>query len=1164
MKRNIINFFSQPDNCIVTPFRRLVSAQLFRNQCGGCFFMARLTTVFLLFLLLLGGSALADRAVTLAPNSDMTGSIKVADDVIFLQETGNASGITATDAGSGKKQFTISSHFFSGFAGRSSLSDLQAGDKVMIAEMAHSTVTLEKFGDLDLLTPTYHFGTVESVGPGSLTVNILSLDDQSNQAAIAQYLSDINIKTPPADSTVEIKGWEADLPNLRYKINGVVETIYDSDTEAVYRESGVWAGWWHTKMSLDVRVNITQFDLEIKSPGIGIEIPLASLTLTPCIGMPVSLCVTADYEGKVSMTYDQTFGTEVEFDWPCIHPDVKWTSHGVQGPGFEFENNENKLGVFAGLDFGLGVNIVDEVKAGLFYYIGIQFDNIWYNGHSYPVLCGARYINTYHACEQCFRSLIYPKFGPFNAELKFFDLINEEAELVEAWSPGNLYDYHKSLTYPAEKGKGDCPLLAYPLKVTVKDRNDEPIKGAEVTYTLEDGSEPDERFSKAAVGYTDYNGKTTIYLPLGKYKVTASVPDPNDPNNPFEASKTVTENGVVGYFPHSHQDPAEISIMVNTSVSHVYFKDIGSGTVLNMPENITYHAGSCIVIPDTIPVKSGLLFTGWNTKPEGDGQPFCPGVQYQSNADLTLYAQWKVNFNTYLVIYNANGGDWAPDSQTGILGKDLELVNVPAHWGNHHFIGWDRQADAFEPEFPYGGLNILKNPEESRVITLYAIWSFDPVTTPIEIRFDLNGAPSAGQTPHARFIHKGAAMTIPSRTPAWDTKHMFLGWSENPGAAVAEYLPGKAYHFNKDTILYAVWRDVQHCSVTFLDSATGAVTNWPESISFTPEIYPLVNLPDTIPCKSGYHFTGWNTEKDGSGSFYAPGTVLRLYNSLTLYARWELINNTYIVMFNPNGGQSAPLPLVVRFGEDADLTGQEAVWENHTFLGWSFNDMSSTPDYPAGKTNTIRNPDKKRMFELYAVWGFHPVDQPICIHYDMNGGPKTQAPSDQWISPDSWIALPSSQPVWDEEHIFAGWSRDPEAVEAEYAPGSTQHFRTSLVLYAVWKRRCTLTFDPAGGSINGQTEPVTYSAWIGETFTIPKAPYRKNYALNYWKGSKYYPGDKYLVTGDHTFTAVWKKIPKTGDSADPVLWLAVMLLGTGIILAAGKTKKAKTKKRSDN
>ena len=51
----------------------------------------------------------------------------------------------------------------------------------------------------------------------------------------------------------------------------------------------------------------------------------------------------------------------------------------------------------------------------------------------------------------------------------------------------------------------------------------------------------------------------------------------------------------------------------------------------------------------------------------------------------------------------------------------------------------------------------------------------------------------------------------------------------------------------------------------------------------------------------------------------------------------------------------------------------------------------------------------------------------------------------------------------------------------------------------------------------------------GKVITLP-APTRDGYTFDYWEGSRYKAGDKYTVTADHTFKAVWKAADKGGGS----------------------------------
>ena len=111
---------------------------------------------------------------------------------------------------------------------------------------------------------------------------------------------------------------------------------------------------------------------------------------------------------------------------------------------------------------------------------------------------------------------------------------------------------------------------------------------------------------------------------------------------------------------------------------------------------------------------------------------------------------------------------------------------------------------------------------------------------------------------------------------------------------------------------------------------------------------------------------------------------------------------------------------------------------------------------------------------------------------------------------------------------------DPACVTATIAavtPAVTQH---------------TITYDLNGGKLDGQTGTVTIKADEGSVITLP-APTRKGYTFDYWEGSKYNAGDKYTVSGDHTFKAVWKaaggsskKGANTGDSNALGAWIALL------------------------
>ena len=116
-------------------------------------------------------------------------------------------------------------------------------------------------------------------------------------------------------------------------------------------------------------------------------------------------------------------------------------------------------------------------------------------------------------------------------------------------------------------------------------------------------------------------------------------------------------------------------------------------------------------------------------------------------------------------------------------------------------------------------------------------------------------------------------------------------------------------------------------------------------------------------------------------------------------------------------------------------------------------------------------------------------------------------------------------------------------------------------------QKVTVSFDLAGGSLNGQTGTVSLEAELGQTITLPQAPTRGGYRFLYWKGSVYQAGAPYTVTGPKTFTAVWepissqttenkqKTLPSTGETSSTLSFLG--LAGLGFLALLGWSRKRK-------
>ena len=146
-------------------------------------------------------------------------------------------------------------------------------------------------------------------------------------------------------------------------------------------------------------------------------------------------------------------------------------------------------------------------------------------------------------------------------------------------------------------------------------------------------------------------------------------------------------------------------------------------------------------------------------------------------------------------------------------------------------------------------------------------------------------------------------------------------------------------------------------------------------------------------------------------------------------------------------------------------------------------------------------------------------------------------------------------------YAFAGWT--PEIVPVTANATYTAFYEATPIDEPV---KGTLMFDFDGGTLDGKTS-LTIVADVGDVITIPAAPTKDGYEFKYWKGSEYYPGDKYTVEGDHAFKAVWEPkaatkgssaksgSAKTGD-AIPVAIIAVVAAIAAAALVIARRKIA--------
>ncbi len=208
---------------------------------------------------------------------------------------------------------------------------------------------------------------------------------------------------------------------------------------------------------------------------------------------------------------------------------------------------------------------------------------------------------------------------------------------------------------------------------------------------------------------------------------------------------------------------------------------------------------------------------------------------------------------------------------------------------------------------------------------------------------------------------EGKAAVVKDQNDLIKPYFTFSGWSLTLGGPV-DYLPGDSFQFPGNSItLYAVWSEDNYTlSYDGNGNTGGVVPSSQSSIHATS-----VTVSADVLSRSSYYFIGWNTEADGSGTFYGSGDEINLTGDLTLYAYWSAIPG-YAVTYNGNGSTGGSTPSTHIKYENTDLnikTGDSLIRTNYSFTGWNTSPDGSGNDYTPGFVYTDNAP-----LTLYAMW----------------------------------------------------------------------------------------------------------------------------------------------------------------------------------------------------
>ena len=262
--------------------------------------------------------------------------------------------------------------------------------------------------------------------------------------------------------------------------------------------------------------------------------------------------------------------------------------------------------------------------------------------------------------------------------------------------------------------------------------------------------------------------------------------------------------------------------------------------------------------------------------------------EWKQNADRKIfrtvtiecgYCGYKETFDEYQgkLTYDANGGIGTMSAKIDVAGKIVTVAQNEFTRNDYTFTGWNTQADGKGTAYKPGDNFTLTDNDA----VLYAQWSKN-APAQVKVSYDANGGTG---TMESITGDVGSKIVIGQNGFA-QSGYTFTGWNTQADGMGTAYKPGDNFILtDKDTVLYAQWSKNAPAQVKVSYDANGGTGTMEFIIG---DVGSKIVIEQNGFARSGYTFTGWNTQADGKGTAYKAGDSFTLTNKDTvLYAQWS-------------------------------------------------------------------------------------------------------------------------------------------------------------------------------------------------------------------------------------------------------------------------------------
>ena len=261
--------------------------------------------------------------------------------------------------------------------------------------------------------------------------------------------------------------------------------------------------------------------------------------------------------------------------------------------------------------------------------------------------------------------------------------------------------------------------------------------------------------------------------------------------------------------------------------------------------------------------------------------------------------------------------------------------------------------------------------------------------------------------------------------------------------------------------------------------------------------------------RTGYDFTGWNTEKDGSGTSYTDGATVTFTSDTVLYAQWKAKKYT-VTWVNEDGtvleaDENVPYGTTPTYNGETPTKAANAQY-TYTFKGWTpdVDTVTGNVTYTAVYTSTVNT---------YTVT-WKNLDGTIL---------ETDENVEYGATPEYNGATPTMAADAKYTYTFVGWNPYVDTVTGNVT--YTAAYRADLRFYRV-------TWYEADGSIRGNDPRVAYGAniWDMTELYTPTPPTKAadaqyTYTFDHWVNRETNEAitSASKVTGDTDLDPVFKQ-----------------------------------------